>query len=120
MAWIPLHIWSIAYTYADDYASAGVPMAPVAWPQRQFGMALTAAAALLFIVALLGDASIWRNDVAIMIIAGLAAAAVIGSAAKFARRPTVQRGKQVFMICNIYLLLLFVGIAVTAAAGTAR
>ncbi len=116
MAWIPLHIWSIAYAYADDYASAGVPMAPVAWSQRQFGMALVAASALLFAVALLGDALIWKGNIAIMIIADLAAAGVIGSAAKFARRPTVKQGKQVFMACNIYLLLLLVGIALAVGA----
>jgi protoheme IX farnesyltransferase len=29
MAWIPMHIWFISYYHKDDYARAGVPMAPV-------------------------------------------------------------------------------------------
>ncbi len=118
MAWIPLHIWSIAYAYSDDYAKAGVPMAPVAWSKRQFSLALAAASVLLFAVALLDDATIWRGDIAIMIVAGIAAAAVVDSAAKFAWHPSVHKGKQVFMICNIYLLLLFIGITITV--GVAR
>ena len=29
VAWIPVHIWSIAYRYREDYASANIPMLPV-------------------------------------------------------------------------------------------
>ncbi len=29
MAWIPMHIWFISYYYKEDYARAGIPMAPV-------------------------------------------------------------------------------------------
>jgi heme O synthase-like polyprenyltransferase len=61
-------------------------------------------------VAVTSDAFIWRGGTAEMLIADLAAATIIGAAMKFALRPSVHQGKRVFMVCNVYLLLLFVGI----------
>ncbi|MCL5447124.1 MAG: UbiA family prenyltransferase [Actinobacteria bacterium] len=114
MTWIPLHIWSIAYAYSGDYAKAGVPMAPVVWSQRQFGLALSTAAVIMFGVAVMGDAFVWRGGTAEILVADLAAATIVGAAMKFALRPSVHRGKQVFMVCNVYLLLLFIGIIAMA------
>ncbi|MCL4433937.1 MAG: heme o synthase [Actinobacteria bacterium] len=118
MAWIPLHIWSIAYAYSDDYAKADVPMAPVVWSQRQFGLALSTAAVILFGVAVMGDALIWKGSTAEMLVADLAAAIIVGAAMQFALHPTIRQGKHVFMVCNVYLLLLFAGII--AMAGTPK
>ncbi|MHB8263512.1 MAG: UbiA family prenyltransferase [Acidimicrobiales bacterium] len=115
MAWIPLHIWSIAYAYSADYAQAGVPMAPVVWSQRRFSSILIVAATILFGVAVMGDALAWKGDITAMLVADMAAAAVIGATVKFALHPSVHRGKQVFMVCNIYLLLLFAEIIAVAA-----
>jgi len=33
--WTPIHIWSLAYFYKDDYRKAGVPMLPVIWSDRK-------------------------------------------------------------------------------------
>lgn len=32
--WIPNHIWNIAFVWSDDYDRAGIPMLPVASPER--------------------------------------------------------------------------------------
>jgi protoheme IX farnesyltransferase len=34
MIWTPIHIWSLAYFYRDDYRKAGVPMLPVVVGKR--------------------------------------------------------------------------------------
>ena len=36
MLWTPMHIWSLAYFYKDDYRKAGVPMLPVLLSDRKF------------------------------------------------------------------------------------
>lgn len=33
--WTPMHIWSLAYFYKEDYKKASVPMIPVIWESRK-------------------------------------------------------------------------------------
>jgi protoheme IX farnesyltransferase len=33
--WTPMHIWSLAFFYKEDYKKAGVPMLPSIWPSRK-------------------------------------------------------------------------------------
>jgi len=33
--WTPMHIWSLAFFYREDYKKAGVPMLPSIWPSRK-------------------------------------------------------------------------------------
>jgi len=35
IVWTPIHIWSLAYFYKEDYRKAGVPMIPVIWSDRK-------------------------------------------------------------------------------------
>jgi heme o synthase len=35
IVWTPIHIWSLAYFYKEDYRKAGVPMLPVVWSDRK-------------------------------------------------------------------------------------
>jgi heme o synthase len=35
IVWTPIHIWSLAYFYKEDYRRAGVPMLPVIWSDRK-------------------------------------------------------------------------------------
>ncbi len=41
-AWVLVHIWVIALRYRQDYAAAGVPMAPLVWSRPQLVAALGA------------------------------------------------------------------------------
>lgn len=53
--WTPPHFWSLAAARRDDYAAAGVPMLPVAAPDRVWTLAIllhTAALAVLSLVPL--------------------------------------------------------------------
>ncbi len=40
--WVFVHIWVIAVRHRDDYAKAGVPMAPLVWTRAQLAAALAA------------------------------------------------------------------------------
>ena len=115
LAWIPLHIWTIAYAYADDYQSANIPMAPVAWTQRRFEWTLLAASLVLFAFAIITDGLLWRGNTAAVLVADLGALAVLASTIHFAQQPSILRAKQAFMSCNIYLLLLFLGVIASVA-----
>ncbi len=110
LAWIPLHIWTIAYAYAEDYRVANVPMAPVVWSRRRFGWTLAAASVVLFGIALVGDGLLWHRQIAFVLLADLAAMALLIITTQFALQPSILRAKQAFMACNIYLLLLFIAI----------
>ncbi len=52
MAWIPLHIWTIAIRYRQDYRKASVPMAPIVWGR------LTLTIAVLFSGLLMACAAV--------------------------------------------------------------
>ena len=42
MIWTPVHIWSLAYFYREDYRKAGVPMLPVVVSKRTVFIVLAA------------------------------------------------------------------------------
>ncbi len=42
MIWTPVHIWSLAYFYREDYKKAKVPMLPVIWSRKKVLILLAA------------------------------------------------------------------------------
>lgn len=73
-AWVPVHIWAIALRYREDYAAAGVPMAPLVWRRGTLAVALGASAVGMGALAAGGLA----------LIGGQAAAPVAGAVGGFA------------------------------------
>ncbi len=45
--WTPIHIWSLAYFYKEDYSRAGIPMLPSIWPARKVFILIAALNLLL-------------------------------------------------------------------------
>lgn len=45
--WVFVHIWVIALRYREDYALAGIPMAPLVWTRGQLTAALGGSAAVM-------------------------------------------------------------------------
>ena len=55
MVWTPVHIWSLAYFYREDYQKADVPMLPVIWSSRNiFLLLLILNAVLVFLSVFIG------------------------------------------------------------------
>ena len=70
-AWVPVHIWAIATRYRDDYARAGVPMAPVVWSARRLGVCLLISTMVMGSLATAGIASIRNSTETITVVVAL-------------------------------------------------
>ncbi len=108
LCWIPVHIWSLAWAYQDDYARANVPMAPVVWSPTTFRRAWYGALAVMGIISgFFAFRSFPPLFVAVVIIATLL---VCFWGYRWAMNPTVKGAHRVFGATNLYLvgLLLLV------------
>jgi protoheme IX farnesyltransferase len=110
--WSPSHFWSLAIAYKQDYAGARIPMLPVVK-----GEAGAVRGILLNTVGLLG-ASILPFALGILGWAYLTLGVVAGGSLLVLRqvqlraRPTDRRlALQSFHASNLFLLLLFLGVA---------
>jgi protoheme IX farnesyltransferase len=111
--WTPAHFWALALKYRDDYAAAGVPMMPVV-----YGVELTTRriAAYAAITVAITFALTLTNDVgrlyatAVLVLGAL----FVTRAIALVRDPSPQRAIQFFGWSNVYLMLVFVAVAVDA------
>ena len=111
--WTPAHFWALALKYRDDYAAAGIPMLPVVRGTeatvRQIAGYAMLTVALTF--ALTATGYVGRLYAI--------AAAVLGvgfvlQALWLRRDPTPERAIRFFVFSNVYLMLVFVAVAVDA------
>ncbi len=114
--WTPPHFWALALRYRDDYAAADVPMLPSVAPARTVGRQIViyswvtvATSLLLWPVASTG----WLYPVAAVVLG-----AVFLTEAHLLERRTRQtdnvvemRPMRLFHWSNMYLSLLFLGVA---------
>jgi len=111
--WTPAHFWALAMKYRDDYAAAGIPMLPVVRgaddTTRHIAAYAMITVALTFALTLTGDLG------RLYAIAALVLGAVFVTRAFALRRePTPQRAIKFFAWSNVYLMLVFVAVAVDA------
>jgi heme o synthase len=112
--WTPPHFWALAMLIKRDYASAGVPMLPVVRGDR--------AAARQILVYSLGLVGVTALP-ALVGIAGLFYLAVAAAAGgwfvwlawRLERDPAPRRAGALFHYSMVYLAVLFVAMAVSAA-----
>lgn len=82
-AWVPVHIWAIATLYRDDYARAGVPMAPVVWGRGALALGSSISAVAMGSMATAGLALVggpgaeWAAGVVGLLSFGVAALAAL-------------------------------------------
>jgi heme o synthase len=111
--WTPAHFWALALKYRDDYAAAGVPMMPVVHGVEMTTRRIAAYAAITVAVTF---ALTLTNDVgrvyatAVLVLGAL----FVTRAFALVRDPTPQRAIQFFGWSNVYLMLVFVAVAVDA------
>jgi protoheme IX farnesyltransferase len=111
--WSPMHFWSLALAYRNDYHRAGVPMLPVVTSQGQavFWMLFHAAATGAFgLLLALHDAMGWIYAIPV----GLATIWLLRESALLIRQYTGPRAMSVFKVSNIYLSLVLLAICVAA------
>ncbi|MDP9335279.1 MAG: heme o synthase [Actinomycetota bacterium] len=109
--WTPAHFWALAMKYRDDYAAAGVPMLPVVHgvelTTRRIAAYATITVSLTFAMTLTND--VGRVYAAAVFVLG---ALFVTRAFALVRAPSPQRAIQFFAWSNVYLMLVFVAVAV--------
>ncbi len=111
--WTPAHFWALALKYRDDYAAAGIPMLPVVRgieeTARQIAAYAMVTVAVTFAMTLTGD--VGRVYAAAVLVLG---ALFVVRALALLREPTPKRAIRFFAWSNVYLMLVFVAVAVDA------
>jgi protoheme IX farnesyltransferase len=109
--WTPAHFWALALKYRDDYAAAGIPMLPVVR-----GVAATTRGILQYTVVTVAvtlTLGLFTDVGAIyLVVALLAGGAFIASAVRLVRDGDPKRAIKFFGWSNVYLMLVFVAVAV--------
>jgi heme o synthase len=111
--WTPAHFWALALKYRDDYAAAGIPMLPVVrgveTTVRQIAGYAMITVALTFSLTLTDE--VGRFYAISVLVLG---AIFVSKALALVREPTPKRSIQFFAWSNVYLMLVFVAVAVDA------
>src|ERR1700681_2292204 len=111
--WTPAHFWALALKYRDDYAAAGIPMLPVVRgveaTTRQIAAYAMVTVAVTFAMTLTGD--VGRFYAAAVLILGVI---FVVRALALTRTPTPEAAIRFFGWSNVYLMLVFVAVAVDA------
>jgi protoheme IX farnesyltransferase len=111
--WTPAHFWALAVKYRDDYAAAGIPMLPVVRgieeTTRQIAGYAMVTVAVTFAMPLTG--SVGRFYAISVFVLG---ALFVGRALGLVSKPTPQAAIKFFVWSNVYLMLVFVAVAIDA------
>jgi protoheme IX farnesyltransferase len=107
--WTPIHFWSLAQAYRDDYARVNMPMLPVLISDRASArwIALHAGAAAVSALAMIADETLgaWY---AIPVLA--ATAWLVWHTVQLLRTPTGAQAFRLFLTSNIYLTVVLLAI----------
>ncbi len=111
--WTPAHFWALAVKYRDDYAAAGIPMLPVVRgieeTTRQIAAYAMVTVAWTFALTLTGEVGRFYA-LAVLVLGAL----FVGRALALRRAPTPGAAIKFFGWSNVYLMLVFVAVAVDA------
>ena len=106
VAWIPVHIWSIAYRYREDYASANIPMLPVVVKEGTAAACIAISAFFLIIFAILpyffGTESLYY-----LLVVSLLSLPLIYYSVKFIETPNKKSSFVLFKYSGPYLAFVF-------------
>lgn len=111
--WTPAHFWALAMKYRDDYEAAGIPMLPVVRgiqaTTRQIAAYAMVTVSVTFALTLTG--AVGRFYAAAVFVLG---ALFVARALTLTHDPTPARAIRFFAWSNVYLMLVFVAVAVDA------
>jgi protoheme IX farnesyltransferase len=111
--WTPAHFWALALKYRDDYEAAGIPMLPVVRgieeTTRQIAAYAMVTVAVTFAMPLTGQVGRFYA-VSVFVLGALFVIRALG----LMRTPTPQAAIKFFAWSNVYLMLVFVAVAVDA------
>lgn len=106
MFWIPVHVWSLAYRYKDDYKNANVPMLPVVYSDKKTAIAISIASLLLIVFSIIPYLLGIFNIIYLIIVIILSIPIVIFSI-KFIKKPDKKSSFKLFVYTAPYLTFVF-------------
>jgi protoheme IX farnesyltransferase len=109
--WTPAHFWALALKYRDDYAAAGIPMLPVVKGVGPTTRAIARYAVITVAITLTLGLFITVGPIYLGT-AAVAGALFIAGALRLIRDGDPKRAIKFFGMSNIYLMLVFVAVAV--------
>jgi protoheme IX farnesyltransferase len=111
--WTPAHFWALALKYRDDYEAAGIPMLPVVRgieeTTRQIAGYAMVTVAVTFAMPLTGQVGRFYA-ISVFVLGAVFVIRALG----LMRTPTPQAAIKFFAWSNVYLMLVFVAVAVDA------
>ncbi|MEW6545708.1 MAG: UbiA family prenyltransferase [Bacillota bacterium] len=111
VAWTPIHVWSLAIRYVDDYRRAGVPMLPVAIGVEKASRCVGWTAVGLCALASALPAVVRLGAVGTLLLAAMQLPVLAMSVAVMLR-PTPERAWLLFKLSSPYLAGLFLLVAI--------
>lgn len=114
LLWTPPHFWALALLLKRDYAAAAIPMLPVVRGTRETTRQILVYS-LALVAASLAPAAWTRFGVAYLTAASVLGLAFLALAIALRRSPTSRSAGRLFHFSLLYLALLFVALAVSAA-----
>ncbi len=114
LVWTPPHFWSLAVLLEDHYRAANVPMLPVLKGAKRTARRVFLYTILTVAVTLLPGLTGTFGAVYV-VSAALLGLGFLGLALRLWREPTRERAAVAFHFSLLYLALLFVAVAVSAA-----
>ncbi|KAA8922430.1 heme o synthase [Thermoplasma sp.] len=107
VVWIPIHVWSLAYRYRDDYNRARVPMMTSIHNDRISAICISSAAIILFAFSII-PAFFRVMPITYMILASAIAIPMIFYSVVFVRHPDRKNSLKLFIYSSPYLAIIFV------------
>jgi protoheme IX farnesyltransferase len=104
--WIPIHIWSIAYLYREDYSNAGVPMLPVMYPDKISAKYIAFSAFLLSIFSIM-IYFVEIHPIIYLIVTLVLVSPLIHYSYKFMKNPDKKTSLSLFKYSNLFLSVFF-------------
>jgi protoheme IX farnesyltransferase len=114
--WTPPHTWALAMRYREDYARVAVPMLPVVRPARDVAVQILGYSYLMVLTSLAlwpvaGTGPVYPVVAAVLGVSFLLEAHLMHARAMRSDDLSVVRPMRLFHWSNMYLSLLFVGVA---------
>ncbi|MDP8002683.1 MAG: heme o synthase [Caldisphaera sp.] len=107
IAWIPMHIWFIAYYHLEDYKNASIPMLSVVSNEKTFGNIVMMSVASLAIIAWIFYLLLDRGLIAASISTILVIIALL-KIRKFVSKPSKNDALSIFKFANSVVVVIFV------------
>lgn len=106
VVWIPIHVWSLAFRYKNDYKDARVPMLPVIYPANVSAWCISGSAIILALFSIAPFMFGIQSVYFLLVMCCLAIPVFILSLA-FIRNPNMKNSFLLFKYSSPYLAIIF-------------